>query len=65
MQSDFAAARELLECAYNQLSGSDDPSDRLRKAIDGLIEEIAAAEFAKAPATVKILPFTRARVSRR
>ena len=59
MRSDFAAARELLECAQNRLCGMDETSQRVRLTLDALIEEIAIAEFRKAPVTV--VPFPRAR----
>ncbi|MCP9230138.1 hypothetical protein NKH98_15020 [Mesorhizobium sp. M0833] len=59
MRSDFAAARELLECAQNRLYGADETSRRVNEALDALIEEIAIAEFRKAPLTV--VPFPRAR----
>jgi hypothetical protein len=59
MRSDFAAARELLECAQNRLCGGDETSRRVNLALDSLIEEIAIAEFRKAPLTV--VPFPRAR----
>ncbi|MER9961912.1 hypothetical protein NKJ72_13235 [Mesorhizobium sp. M0045] len=59
MRSDFAAARELLECAQNRLCGADETSQRVNEALDALIEEIAIAEFRKAPLTV--VPFPRAR----
>ncbi|MER9668824.1 hypothetical protein [Mesorhizobium sp. M0203] len=59
MRSDFAAARELLECAQNRLCGADETSRRVNGALDALIEEIAIAEFRKAPLTV--VPFPRAR----
>ncbi|PAP97837.1 MAG: hypothetical protein E5Y88_28380 [Mesorhizobium sp.] len=59
MRSDFAAARELLECAQNRLCGMDETSQRVSEALDSLIEEIAIAEFRKAPLTV--VPFPRAR----
>ncbi|QKC97281.1 hypothetical protein EB231_23295 [Mesorhizobium sp. NZP2298] len=62
MQSDFAAARELLECAQNRLSGNDETSRSVRAMLDVLIEEIAAAEFQKAPLT--IIPFPRTRPPR-
>lgn len=62
MRSDFAAARELLECAQNRLSGIDETSQRVSQALDALIEEIAIAEFRKAPVT--IVPFPRARPPR-
>ncbi|MER8548820.1 MULTISPECIES: hypothetical protein [unclassified Mesorhizobium] len=59
MRSDFAAARELLECAQNRLCGADETSRRVNEVLDALIEEIAIAEFRKAPLTV--VPFPRAR----
>ncbi|WP_292399226.1 hypothetical protein [Mesorhizobium sp.] len=59
MRSDFAAARELLECAQNRLCGMDETSQRVSEVLDSLIEEIAIAEFRKAPLTV--VPFPRAR----
>ncbi|MER9925937.1 hypothetical protein NKJ84_24070 [Mesorhizobium sp. M0048] len=59
MRSDFAAARELLECAQKRLCGADETSQRVNQALDALIEEIAIAEFRKAPLTV--VPFPRAR----
>ncbi|MER9712074.1 hypothetical protein NKJ13_17685 [Mesorhizobium sp. M0174] len=59
MRSDFAAARELLECAQNRLYGADETSRRVNEALDALIEEIAIAEFRNAPLTV--VPFPRAR----
>jgi hypothetical protein len=62
MRSDFAAARELLECAQNQLCGPDETSQRISEALDTLIEDIAVAEFRKAPLTV--VPFPRARPPR-
>lgn len=62
MRSDFAAARELLECAQNRLYGIDETSQRVSLALDVLIEEIAIAEFRKAPVTV--VPFPRARPPR-
>jgi hypothetical protein len=60
-ESDFAAARELLECAQNRLCGEDETSQRVRDALDILIEEIAVAEFHRAPSVV---PFPRARQPR-
>jgi len=62
MQSDFAAARELLECAQNRLCGNDETSQSVRAKLDVLIEEIAAAEFHKVPLT--IVPFPRTRPPR-
>lgn len=62
MQSDFAAARELLECAQNRLCGNDQTSQGVRARLDVMIEELAAAEFQKRPLTV--LPFPRARPPR-
>lgn len=62
MQSDFAAARELLECVQNRLCGDDETSRSVRAKLDVLIEEIAAAEFQKAPSP--IVPFPRTRPPR-
>ena len=62
MQSDFAAARELLECAQNRLCGEDETSQRIRARLDVMIEEIAAAEFQKSPLT--IVPFPKSRPPR-
>jgi hypothetical protein len=58
MQSDFAAARELLECAQNCLWDRDEASRRVREALEYLIEDIAVAEFKEGPLTV--VPFPRA-----
>ena len=55
MQSDFAAVRELLECAYNRLTGSDAASQKVREKLDALIEDTAVAECQRSPVTV--IPF--------
>ena len=62
MQSDFAVARELLECAQNCLWDRDETSRKVREALEYLIEEIALAEFKKGPVTV--VPFPRAHPAR-
>ncbi len=58
MQSDFAIARELLECAQNCLWDRDETSRRVCEAIEYLIEDIAVAEFRKGP--LNVVPFPRA-----
>ena len=63
MHSDFAAARELLECAQNRLCGQDETSRSVCGRLDVMIEEIAAAEFQKAP-LLTIVPFPRTRLPR-
>ncbi|MDZ5696054.1 MULTISPECIES: hypothetical protein [Phyllobacteriaceae] len=55
MQSDFTAARELLECAHDKLCGSDKTSTTVRAALDTLIEAVATAEHQKPPA--RVIPF--------
>lgn len=59
MQSDFAGVRELLECAYNRLTGTDAASQRIRDAVDTLIEEAAVAECQRSPMVV--IPFPKSR----
>lgn len=59
MQSDFGAVRELLECAYNRLAGADLASQRLKEAVDALIEEVAIAECQRSPMVV--IPFPKSR----
>ncbi|MCT7378010.1 hypothetical protein [Chelativorans salis] len=57
MQSDFAAARQLLERAQDELYGSDETSQKVRESLDLLIEAIATAEYRRPPA--EIVPFPR------
>jgi len=59
MQSDFAAVRELLECAYNRLTGTDPASQKIRETVDTLIEEAAIAECQRSPMVVIPFPKTR------
>ena len=59
MQSDFAAVRELLECAFNKLTGADPASQRIRDAVDTLIEDVAIAECQRSPLVV--IPFPKSR----
>jgi hypothetical protein len=59
MQSYFAAVRELLECAYNRLTGADPATQRIRETVDTLIEEVAIAECQRSP--LVIIPFPKAR----
>ncbi|MGN6467812.1 MAG: hypothetical protein ACTHLP_20300 [Rhizobiaceae bacterium] len=59
MQSDFAAVRELLECAYNRLTGADAASQRIKDTVDALIEDVAIAECQRSPMVV--IPFPRSR----
>ncbi|MGN6468358.1 MAG: hypothetical protein ACTHLC_02090 [Rhizobiaceae bacterium] len=59
MQSDFAAVRELLECAFNKLTGADPASQRIREAVDTLIEDVAIAECQRSPLVV--IPFPKSR----
>lgn len=57
MQSDFSAARELLESAQLKLTGADESSHKVREALDILIEAVALAEYRKPPA--EVIPFPR------
>jgi hypothetical protein len=51
--------RELLECAYNRLTGTDPASQKIREQVDTLIEEAAIAECQRSPMVVIPFPKTR------
>lgn len=57
MQSDFSAARELLESAQMKLTGADETSHKVREALDILIEVVALEEYRKPRG--EVIPFPR------
>lgn len=61
MTSDFPKARLHLQRAYDHLHGNDRLSTEVRRALDLLIEAVAAREFARRSAN--ILPFEQRRRS--
>ncbi|WP_157015029.1 hypothetical protein [Mesorhizobium xinjiangense] len=56
MKSNFAATRELLECAHYQLSGSDKTSQRIREALHLLIDAVTTAEHSESKGNVLDFP---------
>ncbi len=56
MKSNFAATRELLECAHNQLSGTDETSQRIREALNLLIDAVTTAEHTETKGKVLAFP---------
>lgn len=63
MQSNFAAARALLERAYDLLDGEDDKSGKLREALDLLIEAVLTAEHSQPASADNIVRFPGRRVA--
>lgn len=59
MESNFSAARDYIEGAYNHLCGSDDVSKRLRKALELLTEALHEAEAQTPPNNVVALSSRR------
>ncbi|MGB3391218.1 MAG: hypothetical protein WBA88_24925 [Pseudaminobacter sp.] len=61
MDSDFSAARLLLERAYHQLHGDDEVSIKAREALDLIIEAVAVEQFKRPPRVAKVLAFPNVR----
>lgn len=57
MDSDFSAARLLLEQAGQQLQGPDDFSAKTRQALDLLIEAVAAEQYRRPARSATVLAF--------
>lgn len=65
MQSNFAAARALLENAHALLDGDDEKSGKLREALDLLIEAVLTAEHSQPAVASNIVRFPGKRVAAR
>lgn len=61
MESDFLSARRHLEQAQLLLTGADEKSDKVREALDLLIETLVFAEPREAQHSADILDFPSAR----
>lgn len=57
MDSDFSAARLLLEQAYHHLHGDDDVSTKARQALDLIIEAVATEQYKRPVRIAKVLAF--------
>ncbi len=57
MQSNFAAARALLEHAQDFIDGDDPRSGKLREALDLLIDAVLTAEHSQPPASDNVVSF--------
>jgi hypothetical protein len=57
MQSNFAAARVLLERAQDFIDGDDDRSGKLREALDLLIEAVLTAEHSQPAVSGNVVRF--------
>ncbi|GLS30302.1 hypothetical protein SAMN04488498_103387 [Mesorhizobium albiziae] len=65
MQSNFAAARALLERAQEMLIGDDERSVKMREALDMLIEAALTAEHSQPPVAGNVVSFPGKRLARR
>lgn len=59
MQTDFAAVRQYLEGAWLHVHGDDELACKLREALDGLVETVAAAECSRPRRPAEILRFPK------
>jgi hypothetical protein len=57
MQSNFAAARALLERAHDLIDGDDNRSAKLREALDLLIEAVLTAEHSQPVVADNVVSF--------
>jgi hypothetical protein len=65
MQSNFAAARALLERAHDLIDGDDDRSCKLREALELLTEAVLTAEHSQPPVADNIVRFPGKRTAAR
>jgi hypothetical protein len=63
MQSNFAAARALLENAHALLDGDDEKSCKLREALDLLIEAVLTAEHSQPAIADNVVRFPGKRMA--
>lgn len=61
MKSNFLSARHHLEQAQILLSGADENSEKVREALDLLIETLVSAEPPESPPSAEIVPFPTVR----
>lgn len=65
MQSNFAAARALIERAHDLIDGDDERSGKLREALDLLIEAVLTAEHSQPAVADNVVRFPGKRIAAR